>query len=121
MSPSESQRPTKPKLNGMIISDTAIKQPVFITMLMLLGLVFGLLGYFTLPINLLPDIALPVVSVRVVNPGASPETMAEQVARPIEDELSVLSGVNEISSTSSDSLTVIVVEFVDGTDVGNAL
>ncbi|MEM8531812.1 MAG: efflux RND transporter permease subunit [Chloroflexota bacterium] len=121
MSSSESQRPTKPKLNGMIISDTAIKQPVFITMLVLLGFVFGFLGYFSLPVNLLPDISLPVVSVRVVNPGASPESMAEQVARPIENELSTLSGVNEISSTSSDSLTVIVVEFVDGTDVASAL
>src|SRR5215216_7582291 len=52
-------------LHGMIISDTSIRQPVFITMLMLLTIVIGLLAYTTLPVNLLPDISIPVVSVTV--------------------------------------------------------
>ncbi len=49
----------EPKLHGNPIADTAIRQPVFITMLMLLAVVIGLLAYTYLPVNFLPDISVP--------------------------------------------------------------
>jgi hydrophobic/amphiphilic exporter-1 (mainly G- bacteria), HAE1 family len=109
-------RSLKEKLNGMIISDTSIRQPVFITMLMLLGIVIGLLSYSTLPVNLLPDISVPYVFVSVPYPGAGPESVADQVAKPIEDQLNTLPGVKHITSNSSEGIATIIVEFDTSVD-----
>jgi HAE1 family hydrophobic/amphiphilic exporter-1 len=111
----------EPELKGMIISDTSIKQPVFITMLMLLAVVIGGLAYSTLPVNLLPDFAIPVVAVTITYPGVGPETMAEQIAKPIEDQLITLSGVQHVSSTSRDSFTVFIIEYDFDTPIDQAM
>ena len=76
-------RESREKLNGMGISDTAIRQPVFITMMMLLAITFGILSYTTLPVNLLPEISVPVVAVTVSYPGAGPSSVVDQVAKPM--------------------------------------
>lgn len=79
-----SQRPTT-DLHGNSIADTSIRQPVFWpSMLMPLAIVARLLAYTTMPVNELPDIQLPTVVVNVVYPGAGPESVADQVAKPIE-------------------------------------
>lgn len=108
------------KLDGILISDTAIRQPVFITMMMVLVIVVGLLAYRTLPVNLLPDFNIPIVAVSVSYPGAGPESVAEQVAQPIEDAVNTINGVKHITSNSSEGITSIVVEFVAGTNVDRA-
>ena len=105
------------KLNGVWIADTSIKQPVFVTMLMLLVVVMGLLAYFTMPVDLYPEIDIPIVVVSVPYPGASPESVAEQVADPIENQLSTLSGVKKINSTSNEGITTIIIEFVTGVNI----
>jgi HAE1 family hydrophobic/amphiphilic exporter-1 len=113
-------RSAKEKLNGMVISDTSIRQPVFVTMLMLLAVVIGLLSYTTLPVNLLPDISVPYVFVSVPYPGAGPESVADQVAKPIEDQLNTLSGVKHITSNSSEGIATIIVEFDTSVDAVRA-
>ena len=65
----------------MKIADISIKQPVFVTMLMLLAIVLGWVAFSGLPVDLLPDISFPAVSVSVALPGAGPREMAEQVAK----------------------------------------
>jgi HAE1 family hydrophobic/amphiphilic exporter-1 len=109
-------RESREKLNGMGISDTAIRQPVFITMMMLLAITFGILSYTTLPVNLLPEISVPVVAVTVSYPGAGPSSVVDQVAKPIEQAVNTLSGIKHITSTSSDGQVVLVLEFNDGID-----
>src|SRR5262249_55879365 len=111
---------TGPKLYGNPISDTAIRQPVFITMIMLLALTIGLLAYTALPVNLFPEISIPVVAVSVPYPGAGPESVADQVAKPIEDRLNTLNGVKHITSNSSEGIAQITVEFQTGVNVDNA-
>ena len=111
---------TGPKLYGNPISDTAIRQPVFITMIMLLALTIGLLAYTTLPVNLFPDIAIPIVAISVPYPGAGPESVADQVAKPIEDRINTLNGVKHITSTSSEGIAQIVIEFDTSVDVDQA-
>src|SRR5262245_57258798 len=108
---------TGQKLYGNPIADTSIRQPVFITMIMLLAIVIGLLGYRTLPVNLFPDIAIPIVAVSVPYPGAGPESVADQVARPIEDRLNTLNGVKHITSTSNEGIAQIIVEFDTTKDI----
>jgi hydrophobic/amphiphilic exporter-1 (mainly G- bacteria), HAE1 family len=113
-------RTKREKLSGMPISDTSIRQPVFVTMLMLLVITFGLLAFRTLPVNLLPDFEIPVIAVSVPYPGAGPESVAEQVAKPIEDSINTIEGIDHITSTSSEGLAIIILEFVEGTDVNRA-
>ncbi|MFN8482013.1 MAG: efflux RND transporter permease subunit [Anaerolineae bacterium] len=95
----------------MWVSDTSIKQPVLVTMLMVLALVLGLLAYATLPVDLLPDVSFPAVSVTVALPGAGPAEMADQVAKPIEDGMGTLQGVRHITSRSAEGVTTLVIEF----------
>ena len=113
-------RESREKLNGMGISDTAIRQPVFITMMMLLAITFGILSYNTLPVNLLPEINLSIVAVTVNYPGAGPSSVVEQVAKPIEQAVNTLSGIKHITSTSSDGQVVLVLEFNEGIDATQA-
>jgi HAE1 family hydrophobic/amphiphilic exporter-1 len=110
----------RPKLSGNPIADTAIRQPVFITMLMLLAITIGLLSYSALPVNLFPDISIPIVAISVPYPGAGPESVAEQVARPIEDRLNTLNGVRHITSLSSEGIAQITVEFDTNVNIDTA-
>jgi HAE1 family hydrophobic/amphiphilic exporter-1 len=113
-------RPPREQLDGMPISDTSIRQPVFITMLMLLAITFGVLSFNTIPVNLLPEINLTFVAVTVNYPGAGPASVAEQVAKPIEQAVNTLSGIKHITSTSSDGQVVLLLEFNEGIDAKQA-
>ncbi|NTU84732.1 MAG: efflux RND transporter permease subunit, partial [Chloroflexales bacterium] len=110
-------RRPKEKLNGLAISDVSIRQPVFITMVMLAIITFGLLSFNTLPVNMLPDIDIPVVSVSVPYPGAGPESVADQVVEPIESAINTLAGLDHITSNASEGIAVIILEFKSGTDI----
>ena len=110
------QRP-KEKLNGLALSDISIRQPVFITMVMLAIITFGLLGFTTMPVNMLPDIDVPVVSVSVSYPGAGPESVADQVVKPIESAVNTLAGLAHITSNASEGIAIIVLEFNSGMDI----
>jgi HAE1 family hydrophobic/amphiphilic exporter-1 len=96
----------------MKIADISIKQPVFITMIILSLVVVGVLSYNRLGVDLMPDVSLPYVAVTVANPGVGPEEMETQVTKPIEDTLSTLNGIDKISSTSSEGVSVILAAFV---------
>jgi len=80
----------------------------------------GIAGFFVLPVASLPQIELPVVSVSANIPGASPETMAQSVATPLERHLGVIPSVNEITSTSSVGATRITLQFDLGRDIDGA-
>lgn len=110
----------KEKLNGLWISDMSIRQPVFITMIMLAVLTFGILAFRTTPVNLLPDIDVPVMAVSITYPGAGPESVADQVVKPIEDAVNTLGGLDDITSQASEGFALILLEFKAGTDIREA-
>jgi len=109
------------KLNGMAISDTSIRQPVFITMIMLLVVVIGALAYSSLPVNLLPDIDIPTVAVIMSYPGAGAESMADQVAKPLEDQLQTLNGLDHITSVNREGVTQLIIAFKTNISVDRGL
>jgi HAE1 family hydrophobic/amphiphilic exporter-1 len=110
--------PRRPeRLNGLWISDVSIRQPVFITMVMLAIVTFGILAFRTTPVNLLPDINIPVYSVSIIYPGAGPESVADQVLTPVEDALNTIAGLDHITSSASEGLAVIILEFEAGTSI----
>ncbi len=97
-----------------------IRRPVTMAMVFLTIVVFGWKSYQELPINLMPDISYPTLTVRTEYEGAAPEDVEKLVTRPLEEQLSIVSGLVELSSTSSAGLSEIVMEFTWGTDMNVA-
>ena len=91
------------------------------TILLSLGLLLsGIVAYRFLPISALPSVDIPTIVVIAARPGADPETMANSVAAPLERRLGEISGVTEITSTSSIGNTSVVVQFDIDRDINGA-
>lgn len=88
-----------------------IRRPVMTTLVMLTILFFGLIAYRTLPVSDLPNVEYPIIQVSVDYPGATPQTMANRCASPLEREFATIQGVNSIASNSSIGSTTIVLQF----------
>ena len=102
------------------LADICIRRPVFATMLVLSLTVIGIFSYFGLSVDMRPDVDMPIATVTVVNPGAAAEQMETEVTKKIEDAVNTISGIDELRSTSVESLSQVVIRFVlekDG-DVG---
>ncbi|HEY3640692.1 MAG TPA: efflux RND transporter permease subunit [Xanthobacteraceae bacterium] len=95
----------------MNISAPFIVRPIATTLLMIGVTLVGLVAYFVLPIAGVPQVDIPTIQISANLPGANAETMASSVAGPLERQLSQISGVTSISSTSSLGKTNIQVEF----------
>jgi HAE1 family hydrophobic/amphiphilic exporter-1 len=95
----------------MKIWNLAIRQPVFMSMILTAGVVLGVFSYFRMPVSLFPDVEFPVVIVNTIYPGASADEIEEQVTSLLEDELSTLSGIDTVESTSSEGVSTIVLQF----------
>jgi HAE1 family hydrophobic/amphiphilic exporter-1 len=83
----------------MNISEAFIRRPVATALLQISIVIFGIMGYRSLPVSDLPPIDFPTISVNASLPGANPETMAAAVATPLEKQFSALPGITSISST----------------------
>jgi hydrophobic/amphiphilic exporter-1 (mainly G- bacteria), HAE1 family len=95
----------------MNIPELCIRRPVMTTLLMTALLVFGIVAYPQLPVNELPNVDFPTISISASLPGASPETMASAVATPLEGRLSTIAGISSMSSTSALGSTSITLSF----------
>ncbi len=101
----------------MKLADLSIRRPVTTFMLMVAMVVFGLIAFSRLPINLLPDISYPTLTVRTDYPGTSPQEVETLVSKPIEDAVGVIPGVVRVSSISRPGRSDVVVEFAWKTDM----
>ncbi|MDH4653896.1 MULTISPECIES: efflux RND transporter permease subunit [unclassified Pseudomonas] len=104
----------------MTLSDVCIRRPVFATVLSLILVLLGLLAYQRLAVREYPNIDVPIVTVNVIYPGASPEIMESQVAQPIEDVLSGIEGLDFVASISRSENTQITAQFRLGTNADEA-
>jgi HAE1 family hydrophobic/amphiphilic exporter-1 len=95
----------------MFLSDLSIKRPVLMTMALAALLLFGVIGFMNLPLNLMPDIQVPFVTIQTIYPGASPDQISTQITQRIEDEVSTVSQLKNIQSFSLDSASIIILEF----------
>jgi len=112
----------------MSLSELCIRRPVLTTLLTASVIVFGIFAYRLLPVAALPAVDFPTIQITALLPGASPETMAASVASPIERQLSTISGISSMNSSSSLGTTQITIQFdlnrnIDGAalDVQTAL
>ncbi|MCR5048871.1 MAG: efflux RND transporter permease subunit [Saccharofermentans sp.] len=99
----------------------SVKKPFTILVAVIAIIALGAVSLTRLPLDLLPEISLPYLIVITAYPGASPEKIEEQVSKPIENSLGTISGVENISSTSSDNYSIVQLEFADGTDMNVAM
>ncbi|MCY1488301.1 Efflux pump membrane transporter BepE [compost metagenome] len=104
----------------MTLSDVCIRRPVFATVLSLILVLLGLLAYQRLAVREYPNIDVPIVTVNIIYPGASPEIMESQVAQPIEDVLSGIEGLDFVASISRSENTQITAQFRLGTNADEA-
>lgn len=104
----------------MWITQTSIKQPVFATMVMLALVTLGLFAYQRLPVEQMPDVANPVVSITVRWPGASPEAIENDVIKPMENVVNTVSGIKRIYATTREGVGFIQAEFRLDSDVAVA-
>ena len=88
-----------------------ILRPVATLLLSLAVLLLGLLGYAQLPVAPLPKVDFPTIVVTASLPGASPETMAATVATPLERTLGQIAGITELTSSSSQGSTTLILQF----------
>jgi hydrophobe/amphiphile efflux-1 (HAE1) family protein len=95
----------------MTLSEFSLGNRYAIYALAIAAVIFGTLAYLSLPIQLFPDTAPPLVNVLTPYPGAVAEDVAELVSDPIEDESASLEGVYKVTSTSQDGLSLVTVEF----------
>lgn len=104
----------------MKLSEFSVHHPIFTVMIFLIVIILGFVSFTRLPIDLMPDITFPTLSVSTSYGNASPEEMEELITRPVEEALAAVPGVEEISSTSSEGSSSVRVSFAWGTDLEEA-
>ncbi|MBK8726971.1 MAG: efflux RND transporter permease subunit [Holophagaceae bacterium] len=105
----------------MFLSDFSIRRPVFTTCIMLAFVVLGLFSVRSLGIDQYPNTDIPTVTVSIVYPGASPESVKQDVVKKIEEAVNPVEKIKEISSTSQESLGTLVIQFQLDRDIDKAL
>jgi HAE1 family hydrophobic/amphiphilic exporter-1 len=104
----------------MSIPRLAIHRPV--TMFMISGVIvlLGAIALLRLPVDLMPELQLPSVTIRVAYPGVGPREMEESITRPIEQAVSAVAGLEQVNATSSEGQSVIRLNFAWGTNLNVA-
>jgi len=95
----------------MNVSEPFIRQPVMTVLLVVSAALFGVLTYRELPVNDLPGVDYPVIQVQVGYPGATPETMANNVATPLERQFMQIPGLSLVTSSSSQGFANLILQF----------
>jgi len=99
------------------LAEVCIRRPIFAVMLIMALVVVGGVSYTKLGIDRFPNVDLPIISVRTILPGASPEEMESTVTRRIEDAVATVEGIDIMRSTSTESTSIVTVTFVLKRDI----
>ena len=105
----------------MSIIETSVKKPVAMSMLLSIVMAVGVFASLKLPVDFLPDIESPVLTVSTDYTGAGPEEVEVSVTRPLENVLSTVEDLDEITSTSMEGNSTVRLEFAWGSDLDQAM
>ncbi|MBR5572738.1 MAG: efflux RND transporter permease subunit [Oscillospiraceae bacterium] len=95
----------------------SVKKPLTIFVVALAVVVLGVVAYIKMTPDLMPNMDFPYVIVVTSDPGASPESIEKEITRPIEESMATLDHIKTITSTSQNSVSTVVLEFENGTDM----
>ena len=104
----------------MMLSDLAVRRPVFAAVAAIVLCVIGAAAFFFLPVRELPDVDPPIVSVSTSYAGASAEVIESRITEPIEQQIAGIQGVERINSTSRDGRSNVSIEFSLDRDIDDA-
>ena len=102
------------------ISEISINRPVFATVMVLVILLFGLIGYRSLGVREYPSVDQPIISVNATYPGANAEVIMNQITEPLEQNINGIPGIRSLSSVSMQGMSRITVEFELSVDLETA-
>ena len=97
--------------------EVLVRRPALVTVIYMILFLFGTYSYSKLPIDLLPDMEVPVLTVVTAYPGASALDIEEKISKPLEDSLGAIANLKEISSTSRENLSLVTMVFSASADV----
>lgn len=100
----------------MDLPELSVKQPVFVTSIVILMLAAGGLLMTRLGVDLYPDVAFPTITATVEYPGAGPDEVETQILKPLEDEVATIAGLKKLRATAKEGVGTIVAEFTLETD-----
>lgn len=95
----------------MNISSTSIDRPVLATVLSIIIIIFGIIGFSTLGVREFPSVDPPIITVQTIYPGANADVIESQITEPLEEAINGVAGIKTLSSVSSDGKSSITVEF----------
>ncbi|NIA31365.1 MAG: MMPL family transporter, partial [Actinobacteria bacterium] len=101
----------------MFLSDISIKRPIMTSMVLIALLLFGVIAYVGLNLDLVPDVSFPVITIQTVYPGAGPKEIETQVSKKIEDAVSSISKIDEMTSYSMEAVSFVTILFELDKDV----
>ncbi len=104
----------------MSIARFSVQRPVFVSMFTLIVLILGGVSLLRIPVDLMPDITYPTLTVATSYENASPAEIEELITRPIEEAMSAVPGVEEITSTSYEGHSRVRITFTWGIDLDDA-
>ncbi|HAE41168.1 MAG TPA: acriflavin resistance protein, partial [Candidatus Riflebacteria bacterium] len=104
----------------MILADISVKRPIGVTMIMCIVIIFGVISLYKLPVDLMPDITYPTITVSARYSNASPTEVETLITRPIEQAVAAVPGVEEINSTSTEGNSRVRISFAWGIDLDAA-
>lgn len=104
-----------------MLSEFSVKKPYTVFVAVVLVLILGVVSFLGMTTDLLPSLELPYVLVVTAYPGASPEKVEAAVTRPLEAVLGTAGGIKNVSSTSRENSSMIVLEFEQGTNMDSAM
>jgi multidrug efflux pump len=108
------------KYKEFFATSWAINNKISIYVLLFIISVFGLINYYTIPKEQIPEIVIPMININTIYPGTSPADMENLVTRPLEKNLKSISGVKKITSRSVQDFSAIIVEFNTGIEIKDA-
>ncbi|HBF66699.1 MAG TPA: multidrug ABC transporter, partial [Clostridium sp.] len=103
-----------------MLSRLCIRKPVTTIMVTLMVFIAGIVAYSGLNLSLMPNVDIPVVLVSTSYVGAGPEEIENLISKPLEDALGTVNNVDTITSISNSNAALVMVQFVDGTDIDMA-
>jgi HAE1 family hydrophobic/amphiphilic exporter-1 len=105
----------------MHLIETFVRNPVKVTVGVLLVALFGVIALIRMPMQLTPEVEIPTITVETRWPGASPQEVEQEIVIEQEEQLTSVEGVTKLSSQSMDSMGLITMEFAVGTDMEESL
>lgn len=99
------------------MSKFSVKKPLTVFVAVIAILVLGVVAYFRMTPDLLPNMDFPYVLIMTAYPGASPEKVEQEITKPMEQAMSTLDHIQEVTSVSSENVGMVVLEFTEGVNM----